>query len=103
MKKRRRRPLAAPPPEDGLVPVPVWDAGPGGWVRRVVLMPADMVQAHHAEAMARHDRRHPHERWGGNQWGEGWVTRPGRRDYFEQEAPLLATDLTWGEWRGRCR
>lgn len=91
-RKRRRRPYD-PPPDDGLVPVPVWDRMPWGGLRqRFVLRSPEEVKALAEAAMARHDARTRLERWGGNQWGEGWVTRPLLRADFEARAPLLSTD-----------
>jgi hypothetical protein len=92
------RPLD-PLPDDGLIPVVVWDRMPGGGLKaRTVLYTPQEVSAWSAERMARHDERNPVQRWGGNQWGEGWVTRPAARGEFEERQPLLASDLSLKDW-----
>lgn len=103
-RKRRARRMPDLPPDDGLIPVPVWDVGRAGTrVMRVVLRTPEEVRWQCAGHMAAHDARSPFLRWGGNQWGEQWVTAAWTRPLFARDQPLLATDLDFKAWRHACR
>ena len=92
----RKRALRELPKDDGQIPILMTDR------RRVFwgLVTPEEVHGHAAEVMAKHDRRHKHERWGGNQWGEQWVQEPLLRMQFAIRMPLLKTDLGYRDW---CR
>lgn len=91
------------PADDGLVALVVWEPDLFGRLEaRHVLLDAARAAGRRRRLQQRmrvHDARSRKERWGGNQWGEGWVTRPQRRWQLEAKAPLLKTDLSLTQWR----
>jgi hypothetical protein len=95
-----RRRLRALPEDDGLVPVPMSERTHWGdrklWIE---LIDPERMHQHCALMMGRHDARDDEERWGGNQWGEEWVTSPSSRPLYARDFPLLATDLSLKAWR----
>jgi hypothetical protein len=95
-----RRRLRALPQDDGLIPVRMSKRDRWGdrklWIE---LIEPERMHQHCACTMARHDARDDKERWGGNQWGEEWVTSPSSRSLYARDFPLLATDLSLNAWR----
>jgi len=98
LRKKRRRPVDLPP-DDGLIPVLVTTLqGDGAITRQWQLQTPTKVHRYFAKRMREHDRRQPYERWGGNQWGDGWVLYGAARQQIERKLPLLKTDTPFGAY-----
>jgi hypothetical protein len=80
-------------PDDGLIATAYAEVDKFGIVRRFQkLVTPEELQEAARERMLPHDKRPLYERWGGNQWGEGWVHNPLARRGYERQAPPLLTD-----------
>jgi len=89
------------PDDDGLVAVVRWRNTPMGLQVSHQLLnrqQAKEARGRIVTSMRTHDARSKRERWGGNQWGEGWVTKPHQRQQLERTQPLLSTDLPYRQW-----
>src|SRR5215467_14730974 len=94
-KKTRRQVEELLPEDDGLIKVLVTRQDKFGLTKTWEYRTPEEISEHCQQQMANHDSRSLLERWGGNQWGEGWALYPDKRNWFQARQPPLATDASY--------